>query len=158
MIPIIVGRPSPGVLALQRDLIVALRSPVTVAWSDRGALEGAAAAVVDAGGTSLFVDVEHEPMGQEAIGHQLQVMGPPSFVVVIADADSDGSGEVTGLVRLLLAAIPPSATVVVGPDAVWRAVADAATECELAAPVHCSSADLVGVALELARSARWETV
>ncbi len=156
MIPLIVGAPTPRTLSVQEHLVVALRTPVTLAWHDRGALEASAAAVLDLGGTSLYVDVDDEGLGHAALGHQLQVFGPPAFVVVVATGGEGSSWD--RVAAIVLSDMPPSAVVVIGDDVEFGRVRELAAIGELDPPIRATDEDIVELATDLFASARWQTV
>lgn len=156
MTPLVLGRPRSGGLDATLSLVRAVRLPVTLVWSDRPELEEAVRALLEAGGSTLYVDTELPGNGEAALAHQLQVMGVPHFIVAVVPVDQD-LPQVVALVRMALASLPPTAVLVDGSAATWAAVAEIATELELQPPLAVNPDDLVATAESLATAARWET-
>lgn len=156
MTPLVLGSPEHGGLEAFRLITDATGGPVTLAWSDRPALEACVPEVVAAGGSTLLVDTAHPGAGQAAIAHQLQVMGTPQFIVV-ALTDDAPAASLPLLVDTALSGLPPAAVVVVGPAEVAATVAGVAESRELAAPLLIAMDELGSVAATLAAAAQWDT-
>ena len=156
MTPLVLGRPRKGGLDATLSLVRALRLPVTLVWSDRPELEDVVPALLEAGGSTLYVDTELPGNGEAALAHQLQVMGVPHFIVAVVHVDTDLL-SVLALVRMALASLPPTAVLVDGSAETWAAVAEIATELELQPPLAVTPDDMVVMAESLATAARWET-
>lgn len=155
MTPLILGCPQSGGLDALRSVRAVTGGPVTLAWSDRAAVESAVFEVMEVGGSTLIVDTAEPAFAASAIAHQLQVMGPPAFIAVVVEDDSY-AGDLAALATTTLTGMPPTAVLVVGPPMVARVMHDVMRDLELADPLTISMAELPAVAQELVTSASWE--
>ena len=129
----------------------------TIAWSDHGALEESVDAILALSGNTLFVDTEVDGSAGASMAFQQQVMGVPSFVLLVVE-DAADLASAAALARAALTSLPPSALLVIGDDETQSALADVAIELELVPPLATTLADLSRVAAELVATARWESV
>lgn len=156
MTPLIVGCPSRGGLATLLALSNVVAGEVTLAWSDREELVLAVPQVLEAGGTTLLVDATDEAATEHALVHQLQVMGAPQFVCMVAEDPRDAA-ELGIIAETLLRTVPPCAVLVIGGELASSAVTKVLEDLELPVPLSVSLEEAAEVAVELAEFARWET-
>ncbi len=156
MTPLVVGSPSRGGLLTLMALSQVVPGEVTLVWSDREELVAAVPQVLEVGGTTLLVDAQDEAATASALAHQLQVMGTPQFVCLVAEDPRDLE-ELGVIAKTLLRTVPLCAVLVVGDESTAMVVKRVLDELELPAPLSVGLEEAITTAGELALFARWET-
>lgn len=156
MTPLVVGRPCGGGLETLLALSQVVPGEVTLVWSDREELVAVVPQVLEVGGTTLLVDATDEAATSHALAHQLQVMGTPQFVCLVAEDPRDA--EDLGIIaKTVLSTVPLCAVLVVGDERTTMVVRQILEELELPAPMSVGLEEAITAAGELALFARWET-
>ena len=137
MTPLVVGRPCGGGLDVLVALSQVVPGEVTLVWSDREELVAAVSQVLEVGGTTLLVDAQDEAATAHALAHQLQVMGTPQFVCLVAEDEQDAE-ELAVIAKTLLRTVPLCAVLVVGDERTTKIMRQVLDELELPAPLSPS--------------------